>query len=56
MLHGHADILDAGSEHARVQSLLRARYTQLRSMNIAPQPVVAIRIARVSSWGNLEVP
>lgn len=56
MLHGEADILDAGTEHARAQSLLRERYQQLRSMQIEHKPVVAIRIQRISSWGNLEVP
>ena len=56
MLHGHGDILDHGNEHARVQALLRDRYPQLRSMHIETQPVVAIRIHRVTSWGNLEVP
>ena len=56
MLHGNAEILDAGDEHAHAQALLRERYAQLRDMNIHSQPVVAIRIQRVSSWGNLDIP
>jgi PPOX class probable F420-dependent enzyme len=53
MLRGNAVILDAGAEHDAAQDLLRGRYPQYRSMNIAPLPVIAIRIARVLGWGNL---
>jgi PPOX class probable F420-dependent enzyme len=55
MLHGHAEILAHGSEHDAAQSLLRGRYPQLAAMQIAEQPVIALRIARVTSWGNLSV-
>ena len=55
MLHGRAEILDRGEEHDRAQALLRARYPQLRTMQIAQHPVIAVRIERVSSWGNLSV-
>jgi PPOX class probable F420-dependent enzyme len=55
MLQGRADILRDGSEHARAQALLRARYAQLWAMNIEGLPVVAVRVARVLSWGNLSV-
>ena len=53
MLHGPAEILPEGEEHDQAQALLRARYPQLASMQIAHLPVIAIRIARTSSWGNL---
>lgn len=53
MLRGRAVILDDGEEHDRAQALLRERYPQYRSMDIAPLPVIAIRIARVLAWGNL---
>jgi PPOX class probable F420-dependent enzyme len=53
MLRGNAVILDAGAEHDAAQDRLRGRYPQYRSMNIAPLPVIAIRIARVLGWGNL---
>jgi len=53
MLRGRAVVLIAGAEHARAQGLLRARYPQLETMNIAPHPVIAVRIERVTSWGHL---
>jgi PPOX class probable F420-dependent enzyme len=53
MLRGRAEILAAGEEHARAQALLRARYPQLRTMRIAGLPVIALRLERVTSWGNL---
>ena len=55
MLHGRAEILAAGGEeHGRAQSLLRARYLQLDAMRIEGLPVIAIRIERVVSWGDLQ--
>jgi PPOX class probable F420-dependent enzyme len=53
MLHGRAEILGGGDEHAHAQTLLRARYRQLHAMNIAPYPVIAVRLERVTNWGNL---
>ena len=53
MLRGRAEILLDGHEHDTAQALLRARYPQLRTMQIAHLPVIAVRIARVTSWGNL---
>lgn len=55
LLRGAAEILAAGSEHDRAQALLRARYPQYCAMPIEPLPVIALRIARVSTWGNLSV-
>jgi PPOX class probable F420-dependent enzyme len=55
MLRGQAEILTEGAEHARAQALLRARYPQLSGMRIAALPVVAVRLGRVTSWGNLSV-
>ena len=55
MLYGQVDILAHGDEHDEAQALLRRRYPQLAAMQIAEQPVIALRIARVSSWGNLSV-
>ncbi len=55
MLRGRAEILAGGSEHARAQALLRARYPQLNAMRIAELPVIAVRLERVTSWGNLAV-
>jgi PPOX class probable F420-dependent enzyme len=55
MLRGRAEILRAGMEHDRAQELLRSRYRQLAAMQIAEQPVIAVRLDRVTSWGNLSV-
>ena len=54
MLRGRADVLYAGAEHDRAQDLLRDRYIQYRSMNLAPLPVIALRIGRVTAWGALD--
>ena len=53
MLRGPAEILTNGAEHARAQEVLRARYPQLNDMEIASLPVIAVRVERVTSWGNL---
>jgi PPOX class probable F420-dependent enzyme len=53
MLRGHAEILDDGDEHDNAQALLRARYPQLAGMQIAGYPVIALRIERVTSWGDI---
>jgi PPOX class probable F420-dependent enzyme len=54
MLRGAAEILDAGEEHDTAQALLRTRYPQLAAMRIAECPVIAVRITRITSWGNLD--
>lgn len=53
MLRGQGEILESGAEHDRAQALLRARYPQLGAMRIEALPVIAIRIERTASWGNL---
>ena len=55
MLRGPAEILRAGAEHDRAQELLRSRYRQLAAMRIAERPVIAVRLERVTSWGDLSV-
>ena len=55
MLRGPAEILADGAEHDRAQALLRSRYRQYQRMELAGLPVIAIRIERVTSWGNLSV-
>jgi PPOX class probable F420-dependent enzyme len=55
MLRGPAAVLTEGAEHDQAQALLRSRYAQYREMQIADLPVIAIRIERVTSWGNLSV-
>ncbi len=53
MLHGRAEILAAGAEHDAAQERLRERYPQYRSMDLAPLPVIAMRISRAAAWGDL---
>jgi PPOX class probable F420-dependent enzyme len=53
LLRGHAEILTDGREHDAAQELLRCRYPQLAQMRIAGQPVIAVRVARSTSWGDL---
>ncbi len=53
MVQGEADLLDDGEEHTKAQRLLKARYPQLHGMQIGDLPVIAVRITRVVSWGNL---
>jgi PPOX class probable F420-dependent enzyme len=53
MLRGRAEILPDGPEHDQAQRLLRDRYPQLRAMALTGLPVIALRIERVTSWGDL---
>ena len=53
MLHGRAEILAGGKEHARAQALLRSRYSQLRTMTLAGLTVITVRIQRAVNWGHL---
>ncbi|MCY4407721.1 MAG: TIGR03668 family PPOX class F420-dependent oxidoreductase [Rhodospirillaceae bacterium] len=54
MVRGRAEILESGAEHDDAQRLLRAKYPQYRAMDLAPLPVIAIRIERVTSWSAAE--
>jgi PPOX class probable F420-dependent enzyme len=55
LLRGPAEILADGAEHDRAQALLWSRYRQYHGMELAGLPVIAIRIERVTSWGDLSV-
>lgn len=55
LLRGRADILAAGAEHVAAQAALRARYPQYAAMDLAALPVIAIRIARATCWGDLSL-
>ena len=50
MVRGWAEILEGGAEHDDAQARLRDKYRQYRAMDLAPLPVIAIRIERVTSW------
>jgi PPOX class probable F420-dependent enzyme len=54
MLRGRAEILKEGGEHDRAQALLKSRYRQLEAMQIEDLPVIAIRVERATSWGDLD--
>lgn len=56
MLRGTAEILTGGPEHDAAQARLRGRYPQYRSMDLGPLPVIALRIEKATSWGNLGAP
>jgi PPOX class probable F420-dependent enzyme len=53
MLRGRADILPDGTEHDTAQTRLRERYPQYRAMALEDLPVIAVRIARATAWGDL---
>ena len=53
MLRGGAEILEEGPEYDAAQAMLRERYPQYRAMNLAGLPVIALRIARATGWGDL---
>src|ERR1700730_2320530 len=53
LLGGPAQVLGHGTEHDQAQALLRSRYPQYQEMVLDDLPVIAIRIERVTSWGNL---
>ena len=53
ILRGRAEVLYAGPEHDRAQALLVARYPQYRAMSLGELPVIALRIARASAWGDV---
>ena len=53
LLRGHAKILVNGNEHTLAQELLRGRYPQMLEMKLKSLPVIAVRLTKVTSWGNL---
>ena len=54
MLRGTAEILESGDEREAAHTLLRQRYKQYEGMDFLGLPMIAIRIARTSSWGQLD--
>ena len=53
MLRGSAEVLTNEGEARRAQALLRERYPQYQAMVLEGLPVLAVRIDRVTSWGDL---
>ena len=54
MLRGTAEVLESGDEREAAHTLLRQRYKQYEGMDFLGLPMIAIRIARTSSWGQID--
>jgi PPOX class probable F420-dependent enzyme len=54
MLRGTAEILESGDEREAAHTLLRQRYKQYEGMDFLGLPMIAIRIAHASSWGQID--
>ena len=52
-LDGRAELIEQGQEHADALRLLRQRYLQYESMLPDDADVIAMRVQRASSWGDL---
>jgi PPOX class probable F420-dependent enzyme len=53
LVHGTADVLEGGAEHARAVAALRSRYAQYEAMALEERPMIGVMMERVSSWGDL---
>lgn len=53
MARGQATIIETGEEHAAALRALRRRYPQYRSMELDQSPMIALRIEKLTSWGQL---
>jgi PPOX class probable F420-dependent enzyme len=51
LLHGEAEIITDGPGFAGAIVALRAKYPQYRAMPIQDNPMIAVRLRRVVSWG-----
>ena len=57
MLRGRAELLGPGAEeHGVAVRLLRGKYYQYERMKIEENPVIAVRVENVASWGALDGP
>jgi PPOX class probable F420-dependent enzyme len=54
LLRGRATVLHDGHEFTTGLALLRGRYSQYASMNLETNPLIAVHIERVTSWGTLQ--
>ncbi|MBI3328455.1 MAG: TIGR03668 family PPOX class F420-dependent oxidoreductase [Nitrospinae bacterium] len=54
ILHGTAEILTQGPEFDDAVGELREKYPQYRSMPIQDNPLIAVRLMRVVSWGAVD--
>lgn len=57
LLRGPAGLIEPGDdEHTAAIALCRARYPQLRAMRLEALPVIALRLEKIASWGDLSTP
>ncbi|MGH3149066.1 MAG: TIGR03668 family PPOX class F420-dependent oxidoreductase [Rubrobacter sp.] len=57
LVRGRSELLDPDTdEHAAAVRTLRGKYHQYEEMRIEDNPVIAIRVERVASWGVLDEP
>jgi PPOX class probable F420-dependent enzyme len=52
-LGGRAELIESGDEHSTAVRLLRQKYRQYESMDLAVRPVIALRVERATAWGDL---
>ena len=52
MLRGTAEILIDNEEYRSAQQQLISRYPQYQAMSLTGLPIIAIRITRVTEWGD----
>lgn len=53
MARGDASVIEPGEEHAAALRELRRRYPRYRSMDLDQSPMIALRIDKLSGWGQL---
>ena len=53
ILHGTAAILTSGPDFARAITALRQKYPQYQRMPIQENPMIAVQLSRVVSWGTV---
>ncbi len=51
LVHGAAEVVEGGEEHAAAVAALRGRYEQYRAMALEGRPAIRIAPERVVSWG-----
>jgi coenzyme F420-0:L-glutamate ligase / coenzyme F420-1:gamma-L-glutamate ligase len=56
LLHGSAEVVSEGPEFERAIAGLRAKYPPYRDMPIQDNPMIAVHLTRVLSWGAVNRP
>jgi PPOX class probable F420-dependent enzyme len=53
IMHGTAEILISGPDFAQAIAALRQKYPQYQRMPIQENPMIAVQLSRVVSWGTV---